>query len=72
MTAERAVQDTIEAEHALVIAAAQVVPKAWGALAARGVVRFKELTGRAPTEEERRAISRGLRREVEQARERGD
>jgi hypothetical protein len=65
---ERAVSHTVEADHALVIAAACSKPKAWGALAAHGVVRFRELTGRAPTDEERRAIWAGLWREVEKAR----
>src|SRR5262249_49761220 len=31
-------------------------PKAWGALAARGVVTFRDLVGRVPTPDERRAI----------------
>jgi hypothetical protein len=31
-------------------------PKAWGALAAAGVIAFRDLHERAPTEAERRAI----------------
>jgi len=36
------------------------VPKAWGQLAAHGVVTFRRIAGRAPTDAERRAIWDGL------------
>lgn len=65
MTVERAVNDVVNEERGLVIAAAKAAPKAWGALAARGVVRFRELSGRAPSDEERRAIWKELWRAVE-------
>jgi len=61
---DRAVADTIRAEAALVDDTARRVPKAWGALAARGVLRFRQLSGRAPTDAERRAIWSGLWRAV--------
>ena len=67
MTVERAVREVVDEERGLVVAAAMAAPKAWGALAARGVVRFRELTGRAPSDDERRAIWKGLWRAVEQA-----
>lgn len=66
---DRAVHATVRTQRPLVVAAAHGVPKAWGSLAARGVVRFRELNGRKPTDEERRAIWSGLWREVEKARE---
>lgn len=48
-------------DHAdLVTTAAQRRPGAWGALAAQGVVAYRELAGRRPTEAERRAIWAGL------------
>ncbi len=65
MAVERSVSETLRAHDALVLAAARAEPKAWGALAARGILRFKELTGRAPSDEERRAIWHGLWRKVE-------
>ena len=46
-------------------------PKAWGALAAKGVVTFRELAGRAPTDAERRAIWSGLWRAAEETGVRG-
>ncbi len=51
---DRAVQETVEVEAALVIAAARSKPKAWGALAARGVVQFRALTGRRAADQGRR------------------
>ena len=57
---EQAVSLTVERERALVRDTAAQRPKAWGALAAKGVLAFKELAGRAPTETERRAIWDGL------------
>ena len=62
---ERAVERTIEREVELVRSSAVRTPKAWGALAAVGVATFKELEGRPPTEDERRAIWAGLWRAVE-------
>lgn len=62
---ERAIADTIRTETALVRDTARRVPKAWGALAARGVLRFRELSGRAPTDAERRAIWAGLWHAIE-------
>jgi hypothetical protein len=53
---ERAVSLTVEREPALVRDTAARVPKAWGALAAKGVLAFREVAGRAPTDAERRAI----------------
>lgn len=44
----------------LLFATAAGRPKAWGALAAHGVVTFRTVTGRPPTETERRAIWSGL------------
>lgn len=66
MSVERAVARTVTDEGDLVTAAAGSVPKAWGALAARGVLRFRELAGRPPTEAERRAIWAALWRAVEE------
>lgn len=63
---ERAVAETVEREADLVHDTAARRPKAWGALAARGVLRFRELAGRAPTEAERRAIWSGLWRAAEE------
>jgi len=57
---ERAVSLTIEREPDLIRATAARRPKAWGALAAKGILAFRELAGRAPTEAERRAIWSGL------------
>ena len=59
---ERAVAETITRELDLVRDTATRTPKAWGALAARGVVTFRERAGRAPTEDERRASWAGLGR----------
>ena len=53
---ERAVSLTIEREPQLVRDVAARRPKAWGALAAKGILAFRDLTGRAPSETERRAI----------------
>lgn len=63
---ERAVEETLTRERELVRDTAARRPKAWGALAARGVVAFRELTGRAPTDAERRAIWAGLWRGAEE------
>lgn len=63
---ERAVAETLSAERELVRDTVARRPKAWGALAARGVVAFRELAGRAPTDAERRAIWTGLWRGAEE------
>lgn len=63
---ERAVSLTIERESELVRATSTRRPKAWGALAAKGVLTFRELAGRAPTDAERRALWSGLWRATEQ------
>lgn len=68
---ERAVSLTVEREPALVRDTAARRPKAWGALAAKGVVAFRELAGRAPTDAERRAIWSGLWRAAEETIVRG-
>lgn len=68
---ERAVARTVERESALVRDTAARRPKAWGALAAKGVVAFRELAGRAPTDAERRAIWSGLWRAAEETGVRG-
>ncbi|HEV2009553.1 MAG TPA: hypothetical protein VGS17_00810 [Candidatus Limnocylindria bacterium] len=68
---ERAIEDTVTRERELVRDTAARRPKAWGALAARGVVAFRELAGRAPTESERRAIWVGLWRAAEELDVRG-
>lgn len=67
---DRAVQETAAREEALLRDTAARVPKAWGALAAKGVLAFRELAGRAPSEPERRAIWNGLWRAA--AERRGD
>lgn len=63
---ERAVEETVTRERELVRDTAARRPKAWGALAASGVVAFRELAGRAPTDAERRAIWAGLWRAAEE------
>lgn len=65
---EDAVALTERTHPDLVRDAARARPKAWGALAARGVRAFRERSGRAPTDAERRAIWAGLWRAVERAR----
>jgi len=68
---ERAISLTIEREPALVRDTAARRPKAWGALAARGVITFRDLAGRSPTDAERRAIWSGLWRAAEMTNARG-
>jgi hypothetical protein len=68
---ERAVSLTVERETTLVHDTAARRPKAWGALAAKGVIAFRELAGRAPTDAERRAIWSGLWRAAEETAVRG-
>jgi hypothetical protein len=63
---ERAVSLTIKREPELVRETAARRPKAWGALAAKGVIAFRELAGRAPTDPERRAIWSALWRASEE------
>lgn len=63
---ERAVEETVTRERELVRDTVARKPKAWGALAARGIVAFRELAGRAPTDAERRAIWAGLWRAAEE------
>ena len=63
---ERAIDETVNREHDLLRDTAARRPKAWGALAARGVVTFRELAGRAPSDAERRAIWSGLWRAAEE------
>jgi len=47
----------IIAEHAALLEGVRLrTPKAWGALAAAGVIAFRDQEGRAPTDAERRAI----------------
>ena len=62
---ERAVEETVIRERDLVRDTGARRPKAWGALAASGVVAFRALAGRAPTDAERRAIWAGLWRAAE-------
>jgi hypothetical protein len=64
---ERAISLTVEREPTLVRDTAARRPKAWGALAAQGVVAFRELAGRPPTDAERHAIWSGLWRAAEEA-----
>ena len=64
---ERAVEETVTRERELVRDTVARKPKAWGALAARGVVAFRKLAGRAPTDAERRAIWAGLWRAAEES-----
>lgn len=60
MSVEEAVARATREQPELVVAAAQATPHAWGALAARGVIIFRELAGRPATDAERRAIWSGL------------
>ena len=64
---ERAVSLTIEREAALLRDTAARRPSAWGALAARGIVTFRQLAGRRPTDDERRAIWSALWRAAEES-----
>lgn len=60
MSVDAAVEQAARERPDLVAATAAGRPKAWGALAAHGVVTFRALAGRPPTEAERRAIWTGL------------
>ena len=62
---DRAISLTIEREPELLRDTAARRPTAWGALAARGIVTFRELAGRKATDDERRAIWAGLWRAAE-------
>jgi hypothetical protein len=64
MSVDEAVARATQERPELVVAAAKAQPRAWGALAASGVLIFKELAGRKPTEAERRAIWAALWAEV--------
>jgi len=68
---ERAVLLTVERERALVHDTAARRPKAWGALAAKGVIAFREVAGRTPTDSERRALWSALWRAAEESAVRG-
>ena len=68
---ERAVSLTIEREPQLVRDVSARRQKAWGALAAQCVLVFRELAGRAPSEDERRTIWSALWRAAEQTSIRG-
>jgi uncharacterized protein (TIGR00290 family) len=63
-----AAAETAAAVPDLVAAAAAGRPKAWGALAANGVVTYRRRVGRAPDERTRRAVWDALWRYVEEAR----
>lgn len=56
MSLERAVQQTVASQPDLVRETARGEPKAWGRLAAQGILSFRSLAGRAPDDAERRAI----------------
>ena len=60
MSVNDAVEQAARERPDLVAATAAGRPKAWGALAAHGVVTFRAFAGRPPTEPERRAIWTGL------------
>jgi len=55
VTAEIARQ-TVRAWPDLALGTKTARPKAWGALAARGVIALRERLGRAPSDAERRAL----------------
>ncbi len=60
MSVEDAVARAVQDDPDLLAAVAQARPRAWGALAAKGIVTFRHFSGRRPTEAERRAIWSGL------------
>ena len=64
MSVEESIQSAIRERPDLVEDVRSRVPKAWGQLAALGVVAFRRGAGRAPSHEERRAIWAGLWRVV--------
>jgi len=60
MTVQDAVDRTARERPDLIAGTAAGRPKIWGALAAHGVLTFRALAGRPPTEPERRALWAGL------------
>jgi len=60
MSVQQAVEQTAIERPDLVAATAVGRPKAWGALAAHGVLTFRRLAGRPPSGQERSAIWAGL------------
>ena len=60
MSVAEAVDAAARERPDLFLAVAAGRPKAWGALAAQGVLAFRRVAGRPPTETERRAIWSGL------------
>jgi uncharacterized protein (TIGR00290 family) len=67
---EAAAEETVSREGELFKAAVAARPKAWGALAAKGVLRYRETVGDAPDEAARRAIWAALWQRVEAERAR--
>ena len=61
---DEAVARTLETHAALAEEVRAATPKAWGALAGRGVVALRDRLGRAPTGAERRALWDALWRAV--------
>jgi hypothetical protein len=53
---EEVARETAHAWPDLVLGTRTARPKAWGALAARGVTALRDRLGRAPTDAERRAL----------------
>ena len=53
---EEIARQTVRAWPDLALGTRTARPKAWGALAARGVTALRERLGRAPTDAERRAL----------------
>ena len=68
--AEAAAEETARTQADLLADAVAERPKAWGALAAAGVLVYRERTGRAPDNDARRAIWAALWRRVEETRAR--
>lgn len=60
MPVQDAVDRAVRERPDLVAGTAAGRPKLWGALAAHGVLTFRALAGRPPTEPERRALWAGL------------
>ncbi len=70
VSVDEAVETAVRDRPDLVESTRLRTPKAWGQLAGLGVVTFRRLAGRAPTEDERRAIWAGLWRAVAEGRTR--
>ena len=66
--AETIADETVRDDPELFRETVAARPKAWGTLAARGVVRYRRRMGRAPDEATRRAIWAALWRRVEAGR----